>query len=131
VALEPTRQGPTLNIWATITNGSTQPVLISTCKYALDQYRYTLASGRIGDDWLEVWRPSCTGENSFAYTPLGPGESKSIPITVVATRALAPDFSAEPGTYRFRFFLSMQVAGEYRQLPRERSVSEPFTLLAQ
>jgi len=131
VALERTRQGPTLNITANITNGSTQLVLISTCEYALDQYRYALATGRIGDDWLEVWRPSCTNENSLAYTPLGPGESTSIPITVIATPALAPDFSAEPGTYRFRFFLSIQVGGEYQQLPRERTVSEPFTLLAQ
>jgi hypothetical protein len=45
--------------------------------------------------------------------------------------ALAPDFSAEPGTYRFRLFLSNQVGGEYQQLPRDRTVSEPFTLLGQ
>lgn len=131
VALERTQQGPTLRISASIANGSTQLVLVSTCEYALEEYRYALASGRIGDDWLEVWRPSCTNENSLAYTPLGPGESTSIPITVIATPALAPDFSAEPGTYRFRFFLSIQVGGEYQQLPRERTVSEPFTLLAQ
>ena len=131
MALEQTPQGPTLKISANISNGSTQLVLVSTCEYALDQYRYALATGRISDDWLEVWRPSCTNENSLAYTPLGPGESTSIPITVIATPALAPDFSAEPGTYRFRFFLSIQVGGEYQQLPRERTVSEPFTLLAQ
>ena len=123
-------QGP-LSTSPNIINGSTQLVLVSTCEYALDQYRYALATGRIGDDWLEVWRPSCTNENSLAYTPLGPGESTSIPITVIATPSLAPDFSAEPGTYRFRFFLSIQVGGEYQQLPRERTVSEPFTLLAQ
>ena len=131
ISLEPTPKGPALNVSANITNGSTQLVLVSTCEYALDQYRYALATGRISDDWLEVWRPSCTNENSLAYTPLGPGESTSIPITVIATPALAPDFSAEPGTYRFRFFLSIQVGGEYQQLPRERTVSEPFTLLAQ
>ena len=129
--LEPTSQGLALKVSATITNGSHQLVLLSTCEYALDQYRYALATGSIGDDWLEVWRPSCTNENSLAYIPLGPGEATSIPITVIATPALAPDFSAEPGTYRFRFFLSILVGGEYRLLPRERTVSEPFTLLAQ
>jgi hypothetical protein len=129
--LEQTGQGPALRITATITNGSHQLVLLSTCEYALDQYRYALASGRIGDDWLEVWRPSCTSENSLAYIPLGPGEATSIPITVIATPALAPDFSAEPGTYRFRFFLSILVGGEYRLLPRERTVSKSFTLQVQ
>ena len=129
VGFKRTQQGPTLRISANINNGSTQLVLVSTCEYALEEYRYALASGRIGDDWLEVWRPTCTNENSLAYTPLGPGESTSIPITVIATPALAPDFSAEPGTYRFRLFLSIQVGGEYQQLPRERTVSEPFTLL--
>jgi hypothetical protein len=129
-SLEQTDQGPALKISATITNGSRQLVLLSTCEYALDQYRYALATGRISDDWLEVWRPACTSENSLAYIPLDPGEATSIPITVIATPALAPDFDAEPGTYRFRFFLSIMVGGEYRLLPRERTVSEPFTLLA-
>lgn len=131
VSLEPTPQGPTLNVSANITNGSSQLVLISSCEFALDQYRYALASGRISDDWLEVWRPTCTHENSLAYTPLRPGETTSIPITIVVTPYLAPDFMAEPGTYRFRFFLSSQVGGEYQQLPRERTVSESFTLVAQ
>ena len=97
VSLEQTDQGPALKISANITNGSTQLVLVSTCEYALDQYRYALATGRISDDWLEVWRPSCTNENSLAYTPLGPGESTSIPITVIATPALAPRFFGGAG----------------------------------
>lgn len=131
VSLEHTAKGPALNVSANITNGSSQLVLISTCEFALDQYRYALATGRISDDWLEVWRPTCTRENSLAYTPLRPGETTSIPITVLVTPYLAPDFIAEPGTYRFRFFLSIQVGGEYQQLPRDQTVSEPFTLVAQ
>jgi hypothetical protein len=127
--LESTELGPALKISVSLTNGSRQLVLLSTCEYALDQYRYTLATGRNTDDWLEVWRSPCTVENGLAYTPVGPGETFSFPITVIATPALSPDFGAEPGTYRFRFFLSTQAGGEYRQLARERTVSEPFTLL--
>lgn len=130
VALEPTELGPALKMSASITNSSNQLVLMSTCEYVLYQYRYTLVTGT-SDDWVEVWRPSCTSQNSLAFTPIGPGKTIFVPITVVATPALAPDFSAEPGRYRFRFFLSIRLGEEYRQLPAERSVSEPFTLLAQ
>jgi hypothetical protein len=131
VTLDSTQVGPAVNISANITNGSNQLVLVSRCEYALEQYRYALVTGRDANDWVEVWRPSCTDQNSLSYTPLGAGETMSFPITIVATPALAPDFSAEQGRYRFRFFMSIQVGGEYVQLPRERTVSEPFTLSAQ
>jgi hypothetical protein len=112
----------------TLTNTSTNPVVWFSCGFALERNRYVLTSDRGGDDWGEVWTPVCARDNSVAPPPLRSGESVTVPINVPTTAA-AHVFPGETGVYRVRFFLAVQMGGEFHQLPYEFSVSKPFTVV--
>ena len=130
VALQPSAQGPTLRTSVTLTNTSSVPIYWSSCGVSLEQkVDFILTTGG-GGNWQMVWAPYCLLDLSLAST-LQPGESVTVPIEVVVTRAFVPSFSGEPGLYRVHLSLNTQTLGKYVALPHEASSSDPFTLVAQ
>jgi hypothetical protein len=61
---------------------------------------------------------------------LQPGSNITIPITVPVGETPYSFFRGDPGIYRIRLYLSTDVLGHNYPLPRERSVSDSFTLTA-
>jgi hypothetical protein len=93
-------------------------------------------------DWTMVWARICYLLDALAgqvapgastligyETILKPGESATIPISAVVGQQPYPNFTGEPGAYRFYIPLQMIVLGASRDLSPEESVSIPFTLL--
>ena len=130
VSLQPSPAGPTLNTAVTIRNRSLQPILWSACDLALERYQYVLALDHARPEWVENWRPVCFSSGNTPPARLRSGESVTVPISIVAARKVSPKFTAEPGSYRIRFFLSAEIGGEFVQLPAALSASEPFTLVS-
>jgi hypothetical protein len=130
VALETTSSGKTIDVSIVITNNSGNPILWSDCALALEEYRYVLVPDRKGSDWTAVWAQGCP-DLGATTPPLRPGESVTVPLTIVAARDSSRDFTGRPGVYRVHFFLSAYVAGEYAQLPYAESVSLPFNVVAE
>ena len=130
VSLENTTSGTAIGVSIVITNNSSNPILWSDCALALEEYRYLLAPDRQGSDWTEVWEQGCP-DLGDTRPPLLPGESVTVPLTIVAARDSSRDFVGRPGVYRVHFFLSAYVAGEYAQLPYAESVSQPFNVVAE
>jgi hypothetical protein len=55
-----------------------------------------------------------------------PGGNAIIPVSIGVGE---PNFTGEPGQYRFHVEMAMQVLGNYHILAHDQSVSDTFTLL--
>lgn len=126
VALRKEGGKPILDIAIRLENTSNNALLWSECGLSVERNQYIMAMDRRSDEWLEVWRPTCPGDDD-AQKILRPGESVSLPLEV--TPAPGANFHGDIGVYRVRFFLSADVGGEYHQLNPELSISRPFSVV--
>jgi hypothetical protein len=139
VVMEPLPNGNVLRTSVTLTNTWTRPVAWSSCGAALEKKTpdFSALDGP-GPGWTEVWTAACVtlaaaaGSDFILTLPLQPGRSVTIPIFARVAPSIYPDFDGSPGIYRVRLFLATPILGnEYRNIPHDLSVSDPFTLLAQ
>ena len=143
VALQATQFGPALNTSVTVTNTSSHPVGYSSCGVSLETEGLAVdPPGR--PNWQSVWLRICyvldvAGQLStmpvssnpgvIGLTILQPGASVTIPISAVVGEPANPGFTGEPGLYRFRVPVSVQLFGKFYPVSSDRSVSEPFAVI--
>lgn len=141
VTLQKTQEGQVLNTSVTVTNTSSFTVVYSSCGVSLEKAPMpALPPGK--SEWTHVWSMICAlmdaaaSQSSAASTSIGvgesvlkPGESVTIPVWAVVGQAPFPNFTGEPGSYRFHVPVSIRVLGIYPPASTENVVSEPFTLL--
>jgi hypothetical protein len=142
MALESSPQGPRLNTSVTLTNTSSHPLVWSVCGVTLEKAgQPALPPGE--RTWESVWSRICyvldvstpattrslTSASSLGGAVLTPGASVTIPIIAVVGQQPFPNFTGEPGLYRFRLALSTELLGTYYPLPPELSVSDSFTIV--
>ena len=133
VVLRPLPHGLTLSTSVTLTNTSAVPIIWSNCSFVLERY-IGIAALFPNEDaaWAEVWSPVCSLALSLVPpVPLQPGESVIVRVTAIANPQYPGTFSGEPGQYRVRLYLTANLAGQYAQLSREASTSDPFTVVAE
>ena len=141
VTLQTTPQGQLLSTSVTLTNNSAYRVAWSSCGVSLEKAGMpALPPGK--SDWQTVWRRICVlldaAASQSASTPsaipfdaqiLQPGQSVTIPVSAIVAQPPNQSFTGEPGQYRVRIPLSIQLLlGAYLEIAPERSVSDPFTL---
>jgi hypothetical protein len=144
MALESSPQGPRLNTSVTLTNTSSHPLVWSECGVSLEKGGMpALPPGE--RTWESVWSKICyvldagvpatttslTSTVSLGGTVLKPGESVTIPIIAVVGQQPFPNFTGEPGLYRFRLTLASVILGNYYPLSPELAVSDPFTIVTE
>ena len=141
IALQATPQGQVLNTSVTITNTSSHAIAYSMCGVSLEKKGLpALPPGHSG--WELVWSQICAvmdiaSEASTLPVPdpligqiiLKPGASATIPIYAVAGQQPYPQFRGEPGLYRVRVPLAVELLGKFYPTESDQSVSEPFELL--
>ncbi len=142
IALESSPQGPRLNTSVTLTNTSSHPLVWSACGITLEKAGLpVLPPGE--RTWESVWSYICyvldasapattrslTSASSYGGAVLKPGESVTIPIIAVVGQQPFPNFTGEPGLYRFRLALSTELLGTYYPLSPELSVSDSFSIV--
>lgn len=143
IALQSTPQGQALKTSVTVTNSSRYPVAYTSCGITLEKAGMPqLPPGK--SDWEPVWHSICyvleinsaagsatspQAGPEFVGTVLQPGESVTLLVLAFVGQPVFPDFTGEPGLYRFHVPLSAHVIGAYRPLPYELSVSDSFALL--
>jgi hypothetical protein len=143
VALQSTPQGQALKTSVTVTNSSRYPVAYTSCGITLEKAGMPqLPPGTSG--WEPVWHSICyvidihlvavsaTSPSvgaEFVGTVLQPGESVTLSVVAIVGQPPFPDFTGEPGLYRFYVPLSAHILVAYRPIPYELSVSDSFALL--
>jgi hypothetical protein len=141
VMLQATPQGQALNATFILTNTSSFQVAWGTCGVTLEKAGLpALPPGKT--EWQMVWARVCYLLDALAsqsraassaipwdYMVLKPGESATISISAIVGQPPNTNFTGEPGLYRIRVPLSMNVLGFDRAVPADQSVSEPFTLV--
>lgn len=143
VTLQTTPLGLGLQTSVTLTNTSGMPIRWSRCGITLETGGGAIALESGDGAWLPVWTEQCfyavDASNAALTTTsslypgeavLQPGSSIAIPITVPVGQTPYSSFRGDPGIYRVRLYLSTDVLGRNYPLPRERSVSDSFTLTA-
>jgi hypothetical protein len=143
VALQSSPQGQVLKTSVTLANSSRYAVAYTSCGITLEKAGMPqLPPGK--SDWEPVWHTICyvLDINSvassatspsvgaeFVGTVLQPGESVTLSVVALVGQPVFPDFTGEPGLYRFHVPLSARIVGAYRPIPYELSVSDSFALL--
>ncbi len=139
VALQQTPQGATLNTSVTLTNTTQHPVAYSSCGISLEKRGLPeLPPGKSG--WETVWSRICyvlelgpaaltSVFPDYVSEVLQPGQSITIPIIAAVGKPPYPNFTGEPGRYRFHVSLFSQILGRYYPFPYDSSVSDSFLLL--
>ena len=132
VSLAASPQGPTLSISLTLTNTSTNAIYWHPCALSLERkVGEVVALDQDGEPgWQRVWSPICALD-LVAASVLEPGESVTVPISVVATRDYSPSFTGDPGLYRVHLYLTTKIGTDYSAVPYRASSSEPFEVVAQ
>lgn len=142
ISLQSGPPGPSLKTSVTLTNTSSHPLIWSVCGVSLEKAGPpALPPGERA--WEMVWAQTCyaldrpmplttslTDLSSYGEAILKPGQSITIPVVAVVGQQPFPDFTGEPGLYRFRLALSTQLFGNYYPVPPELSVSDSFTIVA-
>jgi hypothetical protein len=141
VALENAPTGKILRTSVTMTNTSSFPITWDYCGLTLEKKiegPILLAVDGPSPPWFTVWAQPCyafaTGSEAVAVftTPLQPGKSVTIPINVPVTLTGSLHFDGSPGDYRVHLTLATQILkNQYRVIPHDLSVSDPFTVTAQ
>lgn len=141
VRLQSSAQGLTLSTSVTLTNTTSQAVSYSDCGVSLEKVGPPeLPPGK--GTWETVWARICylldnnpaalstaPGVPTFFGPQLQPGESVTIPVEAVVGQSPYPNFTGEPGSYRFHIVLATQFMGRYVTIPHDQSVSTNFSLL--
>jgi len=140
VALQATPQGNILNTSVTITNTSSRAVAYSFCGASLEKKGLpALPPGT--SEWKFVWSQLCavleisgeatmpTVSPAFDQIILQPGASATIPIYAVAGQQPYPEFTGEPGLYRVRVPLAVELLGRFFPAEPDQSVSDPFEVI--
>jgi hypothetical protein len=133
--------GPRLNTSVTLTNTSSHPLIWSVCGVTLEKGGMpALPPGE--RTWESVWSQTCylldasspattslTSASSIGEAILGPGQSITIPVVAIVGQQPFPNFTGEPGLYRFRLVLFAELFGTRYPVPPELSVSDSFTIV--
>jgi hypothetical protein len=132
VSLQTSPQGPTLSTSLTLTNWSAHTIYWHPCALSLERkIGDVVALDQDGEPgWQRVWSPVC-GLDLVAASAVEPGESVTVPISVVATRDYSPSFTGDPGLYRVHLYISTKIGADYQAVPYRASSSEPFEVIAQ
>lgn len=139
VALETAPTGQILRTSITLTNTSSFPVMWDYCGLTLEKNisgPIALATDGPRPPWFTVWVQACylLSAEAIAYltTPLQPGQSRTIPISIPVSQPGLLQFDGSPGQYRVHLTLTTQILNnQYRTVPHDFSVSDPFTVVAQ
>ena len=139
VVLQTVPTGQVLHTSVTVTN--TSPFLVTRvgpCGVTLEKRTpvSSLANADGPPEWFTVWSQICALLSAEAmaiiYTPLKPGQSVSVPIDVPVTATGSLGFDGSPGLYRVHLSLATQIfTNQYRSIPHDQSVSNPFSVVPQ
>ena len=132
VSLVASPQGPTLSISLTLTNMSVHAIYWHPCALSLERKTGdVVAVGQDGEPgWARVWSPVCALDLSVASV-VEPGESVTVPFSVVANQDNWARFTGDPGLYRVHLYLTSKIGDDYNAVPYRASSSEPFEVVAQ
>jgi hypothetical protein len=133
--------GLRLSTSVTLTNTSSHPLIWSVCAVSLEKGGMPALPPGIRP-WESVWSQTCyvldasspattslTSASSIGQAILKPGQSVTIPVVAIVGQQPYPNFTGEPGLYRFRLALFTDLLGTYYPVPPEMSVSEAFTIV--
>lgn len=112
-----------INVPVRITNGTSGTLDVMSCSESVE--RFTLAS------WQLVWAPVCLAIIDLGSSPIEPGTTRTMTLTVADTPSQYEGFrftDAEK-VYRARFTLVLVDGGRGTTLPVEVSVSNPFQVV--
>ena len=138
VALETAPTGKILRTSVTLTNTSSFPVTWNSCGLTLEKNisgPIALASDGPRPPWFTVWSQACylASAEAIAYltAPLQPGQSVTIPFAAQVGQGFGSlPFDGSPGEYRVHLTLATQILhNQYRTVPHDFSVSDPFTVV--
>lgn len=107
----------------TITNGTSGRLEVMNCSESVE--RFTLAS------WQLVWAPVCLAIIDLGSSPIEPGTTRTVTLTVADTPSQYDGFrftDAEK-VYRARFSLVLVDGNRGTNLPVAVSVSNPFQVV--
>jgi len=132
VSLLASPQGPTLSTSLILTNASANTIYWHPCALSLERKTGdVVALDQDGEPgWQRVWSPICALDIYMASV-VEPGESVTVPISVVANRDYLPSFTGDPGSYRVHLYLTTKIGPDYSAVPYRASSSEPFEVVAQ
>ncbi len=140
VVLQTVPTGKFLHTSVTLTNNSLFRVTWGgSCGVSLEKkidYAFIENADGPTPPWFTVWSAVCAALSAEAvaifYAPLQPGQSVSIPIDIPVTLTGTPRFDGSPGEYRVHLSLATQIFNsQYRVIPHDLSVSDPFSVVAQ
>ena len=141
VVLQSLPTGKVLRTSVTLTNTSHFSINWNYCGVTLEKKiegPVALSTDGPTYPWFTVRTTICSalaaGSAAIAIfsSPLEPGQSVTIPIDVPVGQVGSLIFDGSPGEYRVHLYLTAKILDrDYRAIPHDLSVSDPFTLAAQ
>lgn len=131
VSLQASPQGPTLSTSVTLINTSAHTILWHPCALSLERKTGEVVALDPGGEpgWQRVWSPVCALDLSVA-SAVEPGESVTVPVSVVANQDNWAGFIGDPGVYRVHLYLTSKSGDDYNAVPYRASSSESFEVVA-